>query len=189
MLQSYWFHHHQQQQKEEKTYNPYFYSMPVHKVYILLGSNVGKRKSFLNNAIKHIKTQCGTVVKSSSVYETAAWGNTEQQSFLNQIIILQTRLSPDELMQKLLQIENLLGRVRTEKYAPRTIDLDILFYNGLIYKSKQVTVPHPAIAERRFVLVPLAELSPRKQHPVYKKTVSTLLKECTDGLNVKKYKR
>lgn len=160
--------------------------MPLHKVYILLGGNVGNRKSFLNKAIAQIKIQCGTVLKQSSIYETAAWGNTQQQAFLNQIIIIKTPLSPDELMQQLLQIENLLGRVRTERYAPRTIDLDILFYNGLIHLSKLVTVPHPAIAERRFVLVPLAEVSPRKQHPVYKKTVSSLLKDCTDGLSVKK---
>lgn len=160
--------------------------MPVHKVYILTGSNQGQRKRFLQKAIDEIKKQCGSIVNTSSIYETAAWGNTQQAAFLNQVIITQTKFSPDELMQELLHIETGLGRIRTGKYGPRTIDLDILFYDELIYHSAIVTLPHPAIQERKFVLIPLAELSPRKIHPVYKKSIAVLLRECADTLEVKK---
>ncbi len=165
---------------------PYFYNMPLHHVYILLGSNKGQRKRFLEKAIQHIQLHCGGITKRSSIYETAAWGNTKQAAFLNQVISIRTRLSPDELMKKLLAIELELGRVRTEKYGPRTIDLDILFFDSLIFHSGIVTLPHPAIQDRKFVLIPLAELSPGKIHPVYKKTINTLLKECADQLAVTK---
>ena len=160
--------------------------MPVHKAYILLGSNQGQRKRFLQKAIIEIAAHCGSIVKESSIYETAAWGNTQQAAFLNLVIIIHTKLLPDELMKSLLQIETGLGRIRTGKYGPRTIDLDILFYDELVYHSSLVTLPHPAIQDRRFVLTPLAELSPRKVHPVYKKTIPVLLRECADTLEVKK---
>lgn len=146
---------------------------------------MGKRKNFLAKARQLIIKQAGAIYNQSSVYETAAWGNTNQQSFLNQVIIIKTKLEPDVLMQTLLNIEKQLGRVRTKKFGPRTIDLDILFYETLIIKTKWVTIPHPAIQERRFVLVPLVELSPRKIHPVYQQTVSRLLKNCGDALAVK----
>lgn len=129
---------------------------------------------------------CGRSIKASAVYETAAWGNTRQSAFLNQVIIIQTILSPDALMKTLLNIETGLGRIRTEKYGPRTIDLDILFYDNLVDHSPVVTLPHPAIQDRKFVLVPLAELSPRKIHPVYHKTIARLLHECADTLEVRK---
>ncbi|MBY0477580.1 MAG: 2-amino-4-hydroxy-6-hydroxymethyldihydropteridine diphosphokinase [Chitinophagaceae bacterium] len=160
--------------------------MPVHKAFILLGSNQGQRKRFLQKATLLIAEQCGSIVKTSSVYETAAWGNTKQSPFLNQAIIVQTTLSPDALMQQLLKIETALGRIRTMKYGPRTIDLDILFYDELIYHSTVVTLPHPAIQDRKFVLIPLAELLSGKIHPVYKKSIAVLLRECADTLDVKK---
>lgn len=160
--------------------------MPLHKAFILLGSNQGQRKQFLQKACKQIAEQCGIITSESSLYETAAWGNTKQAAFLNQVVVISTYLLPDELMKTLLQIEAALGRVRTEKYGPRTIDLDILFYDELVYHSSTVTLPHPAIQDRRFVLIPLQEISPGKVHPVYRKTVTTLLKECADKLEVKK---
>lgn len=160
--------------------------MPLHKTYILLGSNMGNRKQFLRKAIKQVADLCGKVVKESSIYQTAAWGNTKQAAFLNQVIIVQTTLAPDELMKTLLHIETGLGRIRTEKYGPRTIDLDLLFFDEQVYHSSVVTLPHPALQDRKFVLVPLAELSPRKIHPVYNKTITALLKECADTLDVKK---
>ncbi|HEX4956751.1 MAG TPA: 2-amino-4-hydroxy-6-hydroxymethyldihydropteridine diphosphokinase [Lacibacter sp.] len=158
----------------------------MHRAYILLGSNMGKRKTFLTRAKKMMEAEAGTVVQQSSIYETAAWGNTNQKPFLNQVVLLQTKLSPEELMQTLLLIEQHLGRIRTQKFGPRTIDLDILFYSNLIVKTKLVTIPHPAMQERRFVLVPLAELAPRKIHPVYKQSITTLLKNCIDDLPVRK---
>lgn len=147
---------------------------------------MGNRKQFLSKAIKQITEQCGSLVKESSIYETAAWGNTKQAAFLNQVIVIETKYSPDDMMKSLLEIETGLGRIRTEKYGPRTIDLDILFFDELIYHSSTVTLPHPALQDRHFVLIPLAELSPRKIHPVYLKTISRLLKECADKLEVKK---
>lgn len=147
---------------------------------------MGNRKLFLSKAIKQVTELCGNLVKKSSIYETAAWGNTKQAAFLNQVIVIETKHSPDELMKSLLKIETGLGRIRTEKYGPRTIDLDILFFDELIYHSSTVTLPHPALQDRRFVLIPLAELSPRKIHPVYQKTITCLLKECADKLEVKK---
>ncbi|MEJ8818820.1 2-amino-4-hydroxy-6-hydroxymethyldihydropteridine diphosphokinase [Lacibacter sp. H407] len=161
--------------------------MPLHHVFILLGSNQGQRKQFLQKAMQQIQLYCGSIVNESSIYETAAWGNTKQASFLNKVISIRTKLPPDDLMKKLLEIELNLGRVRIEKYGPRTIDLDILFYDALIYHSAIVTLPHPAIQDRKFVLIPLAELSPGKIHPVYKKTINTLLKECADQLAVIKH--
>ena len=137
--------------------------------------------------MQEIQLHCGNIAHESSIYETAAWGNTRQAAFLNQAISIRTKLSPDDLMKKLLEIEQKLGRVRTEKYGPRTIDLDILFYDSLIYHSAIVTLPHPAIQDRKFVLIPLAELSPGKIHPVYKKTIRRLLKECADQLAVIKH--
>lgn len=137
--------------------------------------------------MQQIQLHCGSIVNKSSIYETAAWGNTKQAAFLNQVISIRTNLPPDDLMKKLLEIEQKLGRLRTEKYGPRTIDLDILFYDALIYHSAIVTLPHPAIQDRKFVLIPLAELSPGKIHPVYKKTIRTLLNECADQLAVIKH--
>lgn len=160
--------------------------MPLHNAFILLGSNRGDRKQYLCKATQQIQLRCGKIVSESSIYETAAWGNTKQAAFFNQVIRIQTKLSPDELMQQLLQIELDLGRVRTEKFGPRTIDLDLLFYDALIFHSTVVTVPHPAIQDRKFVLIPLEELCPGKIHPVYKKTIRTLLKECADQLAVAK---
>jgi len=159
----------------------------MHKVFILLGSNQGERMQYLNKAKKMVAERCGKILKESFVYETAAWGNSKQASFLNQVINISTDLPADDLMKNLLLIENKLGRIRKEKFGPRTIDLDILFYDDLVYHSTVVTIPHPAIQDRRFVLIPLVEIAPRKMHPVYLKTVSSLLKECTDMLNVKKF--
>lgn len=156
----------------------------MHKVFILLGSNMGRRNIFLSKARDFIEANAGLIQKQSSIYETAAWGNTKQKAFLNQVIVIVTDLSPVQLMHQLLRIEQELGRVRIQKFGPRTIDLDILFFDDLVMTNKTVTLPHPAIQDRRFVLVPLVELSPRKVHPVYRQTVSSLLKKCTDTLAV-----
>jgi 2-amino-4-hydroxy-6-hydroxymethyldihydropteridine diphosphokinase len=160
--------------------------MPAHMAYILLGSNQGHRQWYLQQATAAIAVQCGTVIKASSLYETAAWGKTDQPAFLNQVVLVAVRLAPEQLMQTLLQIERELGRKRTEKMGPRTIDLDILFYDQLICHTPLLTLPHPLLQERRFVLTPLAELAPGKIHPVYRKTIRTLLQQCSDPLPVKK---
>lgn len=160
--------------------------MATHQAFVLLGSNQGNREQFLQQATELMIRHCGRLEKKSAVYETAAWGKEDQPSFLNQVVVLRTTFSPDVLMSTLLEIEQELGRIRTEKLGPRTIDLDLLFYDQLVHQSAIVTIPHPSIPLRRFVLIPLAELAPLKVHPVLKKTIRTLLKECADPLPVTK---
>ena len=159
----------------------------MNNTYLLLGSNIGNSKANLAKAITQIKKQIGSVTRQSGLYSTAAWGNTKQPDFLNQVIIVETKLSALQTMQIILNIEKKMGRVRTVKNAPRIIDIDILFFNNEIIELEQLAVPHPQIQNRRFVLVPLNQLSPSLKHPVFNKTVHQLLINCTDVLNVKKF--
>ncbi len=154
--------------------------------FLLIGGNLGNRTLNLTTSIQLIETNCGNIIQTSSIYQTAAWGITNQPNFLNQVLIVQTKLSPKQLMQKLLHIEEQMGRQRTVKFGPRIIDIDILLMDELIVNTSLVTIPHPAIAQRRFVLIPLAELIPNYVHPVDKKTISQLLLTCTDILDVQK---
>lgn len=158
----------------------------MNTAYLLLGSNIGKSRAHLHNAALAIERSVGKVSAASSFYRTAAWGLTGQPDFLNQILIAETDLAPQEALQRILQIEEDLGRVRTIKNAARIIDIDILFFNREIINTPNLIVPHPEIPNRRFVLEPLAELSPNFIHPVLKKSITQLLAECTDGLNVQK---
>ncbi len=159
----------------------------MNRIYLLLGSNIGNSKAILSKAIKQIEKQIGVVTGQSCLYNTAAWGNTRQSDFLNQVIIVETALSAQQTMQTILNIEKKMGRIRTIKNAPRIIDIDILFFNKEIIDEDHLTVPHPQIQNRRFVLIPLNQLSPNLKHPVLKKTVHQLLTECPDKLNVKKF--
>ncbi len=154
--------------------------------YLLIGGNLGNRSANLQKAIHLIQQQCGKIVQSSAIYETAAWGLTNQPSFYNQALKLETEMPPDQLMQQLLHIENGMGRVRTIKLGPRIIDLDILFFNQLILDSTLLKLPHPDLQDRRFALLPMAEIAPYLEHPVFQKTIETLLKECSDLLDVQK---
>lgn len=158
----------------------------LHKIYILLGSNLNTPAEQLKRARKMISSSLGKIKKSSSVYQTAAWGKTDQPDFLNQVIEVSTRLEADECMRTLLLIESEMGRIRTEKNAPRTIDLDILYFDNAVIESALLIVPHPALAQRRFVLIPLTEIAPDFLHPVYKISNARLLQQCTDTLDVKK---
>lgn len=160
----------------------------MNKLYLLLGSNLGNSRELLAVARKHIKRKIGPIKRLSKLYQTAAWGNTRQPDFLNQVIVLQTTLDAHTCLEYILEIEQNMGRIRTKKNAPRIIDIDILFFNKSIYHTKNLTVPHPAIALRRFVLTPLNELSPRFIHPVLGKSNHELLLNCSDTLNVKKIK-
>ena len=158
----------------------------MHTAYLLIGGNMGNRFNNLQQAIELISAKCGTVTNQSSIYETAAWGLTDQPDFLNQVLILQTKLEPDNLMRQLLLIEEKMGRKRTIKMGPRIIDLDILLIDDIIMDSELLVLPHPALPKRKFALLPLAEVAPELFHPVEKKPVSQLLKDCTDNLDVQK---
>lgn len=158
----------------------------MNKVYLLLGSNMGNSNDLLEHAIKLIKLECGIVNMRSSVYTTSAWGIENQPDFKNQVIVLYTKLSALSLLDNLLTIEKKMGRSRTIKNAPRLIDIDILFFNDDIINLPELTVPHPLMDKRRFVLIPLNELISTYVHPVLNKTLKQLLLECPDKLNVKK---
>lgn len=159
----------------------------MNKLYLLLGSNMGNSKAQLYKAIANIEKLIGTVSRRSSLYATAAWGNTDQPDFLNQVIIVETELNAIQTMDTILQIEKKMGRLRTVKNAPRIIDIDILFFNREIISQDHLSVPHPQIQNRRFVLTPLNQLSPNLRHPVLKQSIHQLLIHCPDKLNVKKF--
>jgi len=158
----------------------------MNKTYLLLGSNMGNSRQQLAIARKHIEKNIGAISRSSSLYQTAAWGKTDQPDFMNQVIIVATELSAHDTMQAILSIEKKMGRLRTEKNAPRIIDIDILLFNKEIIESAALSIPHTQLQNRRFVLIPLNELSPNLIHPVLKKTIHHLLRVCPDKLAVKK---
>lgn len=158
-------------------------------IFILLGSNLGDRNSNLVEANGLIRQQIGSLLHESSIYETAAWGKTDQPSFYNQVIQISSSLSPQMLINKTQKIEKELGRVRTEKWGERIIDIDLLYYNQSIINDPKLQVPHAGIPDRRFTLIPLDEIAPDFVHPQLKKTNKQLLVNCNDGLEVKKLKK
>ncbi len=159
----------------------------MNNTYLLLGSNQGDRLSLLQQAITMLSEKCGAIIQRSSVYETAAWGITAQPAFLNMVVNLQTPLSPTELLKETQTIETTLGRQRDVKWGQRTLDIDILLYNQELIDLPELIIPHPFMQDRRFTLVPLAEIAPNYQHPKLHKTVSQLLSVCPDALHVIRY--
>lgn len=150
-------------------------------VWIGLGSNLGEREVYLHSALKHMARLKDTrIVQRSSVYVTEPQGLTEQPSFYNMVVEIETGLSPYDLLQSLLAIERTLGRVRTVRYGPRTIDLDILLYGDRVLTDEQLTVPHPRMVERSFVLVPLLEIYPEASDPRTGQALSTHLYRLQD---------
>ncbi len=158
----------------------------MHLAYLLIGSNLGDKTTYLKNAGSYIQQQCGQIVKQSSFYETEPWGFTEQPSFLNQALCIQTELAPAQLMHTLLQIESKMGRTRELKMGPRIIDLDILQIDQQIVDTPLLQLPHPAMHLRRFALIPMEEIAPQLIHPQFNKTITQLLAECTDQTDVQK---
>lgn len=156
------------------------------KAYLILGGNIGDVQKHFDKALHLIEEKIGKITGRSAIYRTAAWGYEQQPDFLNIVVKIKTGLSAETLMLACLEIEKKLGRKREFKNAPRTIDIDILFYDKQIIQTETLQVPHPRIAERKFVLIPLNELSPNLKHPVLKKTIHQLLTDCTDGLEVSK---
>lgn len=163
----------------------------MHKVFLLLGGNLGDRCSNLQKARELIGQQAGKVVKESSYFETEPWGFHHDQAFLNRVLLIETELDPGILLRTVLSIEQKLGRVRNyhEGYRGRTIDIDILFYDHLVMKEKELTIPHPLLQERRFTMEPLAEIAPDFVHPVFGETMEQLLQQCPDSSKVVKVKR
>jgi 2-amino-4-hydroxy-6-hydroxymethyldihydropteridine diphosphokinase len=156
-------------------------------VYLSLGSNVGDREAQLQDALAKLAA-VGSVVATSSFYETEPVEFTRQPWFLNCAIALETNKTPEQLMAAILRIEEEMGRRRVQKKGPRAIDIDILLFDDTIVDSKELTIPHPAMHQRRFVLELLAEIAPELLHPVLKKTIGELLDSLPPGQVVKRLK-
>jgi 2-amino-4-hydroxy-6-hydroxymethyldihydropteridine diphosphokinase len=156
----------------------------MHIAYLLTGTNLGDRFAHLETAMKKVGESCGSLLKVSSVFETAAWGKEDQPSFLNQAICIATELEPQALLGEILAIERQMGRVRGEKYGARIIDIDILFFDDLVMHEPGLTIPHPFLHERRFALECMNDLDLEFVHPGLGRTISELLKHCEDTLEV-----
>lgn len=155
--------------------------------YLLLGTNLGDRLENLNTAISYVDNEVGAVFAKSSVYETEAWGKTDQPGFLNQAIAVKSNMPPLQLLQTLLAIEQKMGRVRLERWGERLIDIDLIFYGDLVLSNEEVLqLPHPEMHHRRFVLEPLNEIAENFIHPVFKEKISSILANLTDKLTVQK---
>lgn len=158
--------------------------------YLLFGSNTGDRLAYLQQAAEAVSKFGEPISRYSSVYETEPWGFDDNTAFLNQVIEISTNMQATELMEKILVAETKLGRLRSHDfrgYVSRTIDIDLLFYGQHIINQSGLTIPHPRLHQRRFTLVPLAEIAPGLFHPVLKNTIVHLEKICPDKLKVIKY--
>jgi 2-amino-4-hydroxy-6-hydroxymethyldihydropteridine diphosphokinase len=155
------------------------------RVYLSLGSNVGDREANLRAAVERLQ-KIGTVGPLSSFYETEPVEFTAQPWFLNCAVLLETEKMPRQLLKALLDVEREMGRRRMQNKGPRTIDIDILLFAGSVVETKGLTIPHPALHQRRFVLEPLAEIAPDVRHPVLKKTIRELRDELPPGQTVRK---
>lgn len=150
------------------------------QMYIGLGSNKGNRSKQLSEARAYCQHFFGPLTAISPIYETAAWGVTDQPDFLNQVVCLETGIKPEVAIYTLQAIENLMGRVRQQRWGPRVIDVDMLFYDDVILETKDLQLPHPRIAERNFVLEPLAAIAPDFIDPLTQMSIQELLKNCKD---------
>ncbi|MEX2232823.1 MAG: 2-amino-4-hydroxy-6-hydroxymethyldihydropteridine diphosphokinase [Cyclobacteriaceae bacterium] len=155
-------------------------------IFLLLGSNQGQPAENLARASERIEKDAGKILTRSSVYKSAAWGIEDQPDFYNQVLEIESPHSPELLLEKLLDIEKEMGRIRLRKWGPRLIDIDLLFYGQQVRTAAALHLPHPGIPERRFTLLPLAEIAAGFVHPISKKTITTMLEECEDHLRVER---
>lgn len=158
------------------------------KVYISLGANLGDRESSLRRSLQLIEARAGHLLRASSLYLSEPWGFDAEEDFLNQVVLINTELSPEELLTELQKIENELGRTSktTSKYESRIIDLDILFYGDRVVDHDLLKIPHPGVCLRKFVLLPLNEIESEFRHPVLNDSVNELLEKCKDHSKVRK---
>lgn len=158
----------------------------MERVYLATGSNMGDKAANLATALELIELYVGDLVQVSAVYRTAAWGKEDQPEFLNQAMSIDTKLEPETLLLAVMEIEQKMGRQRRIRWGERLIDIDILFYGQLISHSQRLTIPHPFIQERNFVLQPLLEIAPDLIHPVFQKSIRELAAACPDPLGVER---
>ena len=149
-------------------------------LYILLGANIGDRLHTFNQARPLLSERVGPILRQSAIYETAPWGVTDQPSYLNQVLQVSTNLAPEAVLTQTQAIEQQLGRVRLEKWGARLIDIDLLYYGSVTQQTNFLTLPHPLLHQRRFTLIPLAELAPDFVHPVLHETNQQLLDKLID---------
>lgn len=149
--------------------------------YIALGSNLGDKEANLRQALKMLLVKGLQIRSVSSFFKTEPYGVTDQPEFINAVACVKTDLAPEKLLKLLLDTELEMGRVRLRHWGERNIDLDLLLYDDLIYYSEKLVLPHPDMQNRLFVLQPLSEIAADKIHPVYKKSIQSLLKSLTDG--------
>lgn len=161
--------------------------MSKHHVYLCIGGNLGDREANLEETLTFVEFNMGDIQAASPIYESEAWGMENAAPFLNQILLISTGLSPEELLTEISELEEFFGRERKEgTYQSREMDVDILFYDDLVIETDKLHVPHPRLHLRKFVLTPLHDIAPDFIHPVLKKSVAELLTECADKSEVKK---
>jgi len=150
------------------------------QLFLSLGGNLGNTREIFEGAYPLIEKKIGKISVYSSIYQTQAWGPIPQADFLNQVLLVNTSLKAESCLAEILEIEREFGRERKERWGPRTLDLDILYYGDKVIAESDLSIPHPRIAERKFILTPLAEIAPTFTDPASRKTIVTLLADCSD---------
>jgi len=161
----------------------------MHKVYLGIGGNIGNKQHNFEKVYQKIEIELGKIIKASSIYESQAWGFQSNDTFWNGVIEISTILSPENLLSGIHSIEKSFGRKRGSKqYSSREMDIDILYFDDIFIGTENLTIPHPRISQRKFVLVPLVEIAPKLNHPLLRLTNIQLLENCTDESEVTKIK-
>lgn len=159
----------------------------MHKVFLGIGGNIGDKKENFRKVLHLIEKKIGSVISTSSIYETPPWGFRSDDLFWNQVLVVETRLEAEEILWRVQEIEDLFGRQRTEEqYASREMDLDILYFDDLWMETNTLIIPHPKLHERKFVLVPLVEIAPDYKHPLLRLTSLEMLENCRDESMIRK---